>query len=140
MTQLFRLFIENFVVVYFDDILIYNQTQEQHMDHLRQVIRTLQAENFYTNPKKCALYRQGYLSWILVSSERVSIDPEKVKTIIEWPQPRTNGEVMNFHGLATFYRRFIRNFNAIVAPITDCLKNEKFQQTVAATKAFKEVI
>ena len=64
---------------------------------------------------------------------------EKIKTITEWPQPQTIREVRNFHGLGTFYRQFIKNFSAIVKPITDFLKNKQFQQTPGATKAFRKV-
>jgi len=87
MTQLFQPFIGKFVVVYFDEILIYTRTQKQHVDHLRQVLRTLQAEKFYTNLKKCAFCtdRVVFLEFV-VSFERVSADPEKVKAITEWLQ------------------------------------------------------
>jgi len=75
----------------------------------------------------------------VVSFERVSTDPEKVKAITEWPQPRMIRKVRSFYRLATFYRRFIKNFSAILAPITDCLKSEGFQLTPAASKAFAEI-
>ena len=109
MTQLFRSFIGKFIEVYFDDILIYSRTQEIHMDHLRQLFRTLHVEKFYANSKKCAfctdkvifLDRVIFLGFV-VSSERVSVDPEKVKSITEWFQPRTIRKVSSFHGVATF--------------------------------------
>ena len=112
MTQLFRPFIDKFVVLYFVNILIYNRTQEQRMEH----------------PKKCAFCtnRVIFLGFVVLS-EGVSADPEKVKAITEWPQSRMIREVRSFQGLATFYRRFIRNFSAIIPPITDCLKSEGFQ-------------
>ena len=128
------------MVVYFDDILIYNQTQEQYVGHLRRVLCTLQAEKFYANPKKCAfcIDRVIFLRFVILS-EGVSADPEKVKVITEWPQPRTIKEVGSFYGLATFYRQFIKKFSDIMAPITDCLKSEGFQWTPAASKAFAEI-
>ena len=109
------------------------------MGHLRQVLRTLQIEKFYANPNKCAFCtdRVIFLGFV-VSFEGVSADPEKVKAITEW-QPQIIREVGSFHGLATFYLRFIRNFSVIVAPITDCLKNREFQWTSVATKVFGEV-
>jgi len=108
--------------------------------HLRQVLRTLQAEKFYAKPKKCAFCtdRIVFLGFV-VSSEGVSADPEKVKAITEWAQPRTFRKVRSFYELATFYRRFIKNFSTIMAHIPDCLKSEEFQWTPAATKAFAEI-
>jgi len=75
----------------------------------------------------------------VVSSERVFVDFEKVKAITKWPQPQTIRRVRSFYGLATFHRRFIKNFSAITALITNCLKNERFQWTPAATSTFKKM-
>ena len=95
---------------------------------------------FYTNPKKCAFYTDRVIFFrFVVLSERVSTDPEKIRAITEQLQPQMIRQVKSFHGLASFYRWFIRNFSAIMAPITNFLKNEGFQSIPAATKTFKKV-
>ena len=128
------------MVVYFDDILIYSKTKEDHLDHLRQVCLTLRKESLYANLGKYAFLTQRviFLGFV-VTPEGVSADPEKVKSIVEWPTPTTVFDVRSFHDLATFYRRFIRNFSTIVSPITDCIRNGSFEWIKAADKAFLEL-
>ena len=128
------------VVVYFDDILIYSKTLKHHMGHLRQVCHALRNEQLYANLKKCVLMTDivAFLGFV-VSAQRVSADPQKIQAIVEWLGPKNIQEVRSFHGLAAFYRRFIKGFSTIIALITDCLKRKEFQWSVAAAKAFKEI-
>ena len=119
MMQVLEPFIGQFVVVYFDDILIYSRSCEDHEEHLKQVLRTLRAGKFYINLIKCTFMSPSvvFLGFV-VSFKGVEIDLEKIKTIVDWPVPTNIHEVRSFHGMTTFYQRFIRNFNSIMAPIT----------------------
>ena len=74
-----------------------------------------------------------------MSAQGISADPDKVRAIRDWPEPKTLTEARSFHGLASFYRQFIRHFSSIMSPITDCLKKDPFQWTPKATSAFKEI-
>jgi hypothetical protein len=140
MTQVLKPFMGKFLVVYFDDILIYSKSKAQHLDHLTQVCIALRKESLYGNLKKCSFFtdRVIFLGFI-VSSEGVSPDPQKVQSVVDWPQPKNIHDVRSFHGLASFYRRFIRGFSTIMSPITDCMKQGEFKWTNAATKAFTEI-
>jgi len=128
-----------FLVVYFDDILIYNKMLKQHIDYLNQVCRTLRKEKLYANPKKCAFMTDQVIFLIfVVSSQGVSANPRKVQAIVKWPEPQSIHDVRNFHGLATFNKRLIKGFSTIMASITDCQKKE-FLWPVNAAKAFREI-
>ncbi|KAG5533437.1 hypothetical protein RHGRI_027564 [Rhododendron griersonianum] len=140
MNQLFRPFIGRFVVVYFDDILIYSANHELHLQHLRQVLSLLHKEKFYAAIGKCSFMTESvlFLGYV-VSKDGISVDESKVEAVHQWPLPKNIHEVRSFHGLASFYRRFIPNFSSIMAPLTDCMKAGKFSWTEAAKKAFQEI-
>ena len=127
MNQILRPFIGSFVVVYFDDILIYSKTIDEYMEHLKQVLQVLQEDQLYINLKKCTFSTNKLLFLgFVVGEEGIQVDEDKVSAIRDWPAPKSVTEVRSFHGLATFYRRFVRDFSTITAPITECLKKGKF--------------
>ncbi|GKC34725.1 retrovirus-related pol polyprotein from transposon 17.6 [Tanacetum coccineum] len=137
MNQVFKPFIGHFVVVYFDDILIYSSSLEQHLSHLRQIFSVLRAQKLYANGKKChfLVTEVTFLGYIVTGSG-IKMDPTKVEAIISWPAPFTIHDIHIFHGLASFYWRFIRNFSSIIAPLNECMKGGRFTWTSEAAKAF----
>jgi hypothetical protein len=104
MHQVLKPLIEKFVIVYFDDILIYSRNPEEHLNHVKEVMETLRASKLFINLKKCSFMmdRLPFLGFIF-SSDGIRVDEEKVRAIREWPTPGTVGKVRSFHGLATFY-------------------------------------
>jgi hypothetical protein len=127
MNQVLCPFIGSFVVVYFDDILIYSKSEKEHLEHVRLVLQVLQENQLYINLKKCTLSNTKLLFLgFVVGEDGTQVDEENVRAIRDWSAPTSVTEVLSFHGLATFYRRFIRDFNIITAPITECLKKWKF--------------
>ncbi|CAL8990790.1 unnamed protein product [Prunus brigantina] len=140
MNQVLRPFIGSFVVVYFDDILIYSTTKEEHLVHLRQVLDVLRESKLYVNLKKCTFCTNKLLFLGFVVGENgIQVDDEKIKAILDWLAPKTVSEVRSFHGLATFYRRFVKHFSSIVAPITECLKKGRFSWGEEQERSFAEI-
>jgi beta-lactamase superfamily II metal-dependent hydrolase len=119
MTQVLKPFLGKFVVVNFDDILIFSRSVQEHLSHVEQVLKVLRVEQLYINKDKCSFMRKStkFLGFI-ISNQGVEADPVKVQAVQQWPTPQNLFEVRSFHGLATFYRRFIPNFSTIMAPIT----------------------
>ncbi|XP_023553652.1 uncharacterized protein LOC111811140 [Cucurbita pepo subsp. pepo] len=123
MNHVLREYLGKFVVVYFDDILVYSKSLDDHITHVRNVLTTLRNECLYVNLKKCSfcMEKVNFLGFV-VSSNGVEVDEEKVKAIKEWPTPKNVSEVRSFHGLASFYRRFIKNFSTIASPLNELVK------------------
>ena len=123
MNHVLRAFIGKFVVVYFDDILIYSKNLTEHLDHLRNVFSVLRREQLYANLKKCTSYMETFVfHGYVVTAQGIEMDEEKVKVIRDCPTPKSVSEVRSFHGLASFYRRFVKDFSTIAAPLTEIVK------------------
>ena len=138
MNHVLRAFLGKFVVVYFDDILIFSRSLEEHVTHLRLVLSVLKEEKLFANLVKCSFCTEKvvFLGFV-VSTKGVEMDEEKVKAIQEWPTPTTISQVRSFHGLASFYRRFVRDFSNIAAPLTKVIKkNESFKWGEEQERAF----
>jgi hypothetical protein len=125
MNGVFRDYLDKFVIVFLDDILVYSKSEEEH-EHLRLVLQVLRGHQLYAKLSKCSFYQRKihYLGHI-ISEEGITVDLEKVEAIREWSVPRNVVEVKSFMGLAGYYRRFIAGFSKISHPITSLQRKEK---------------
>jgi len=137
--HIFRPSISIFVIVYFNDILMYSKTEE-HLNHLKQVIQVLEREKLYENLKKYTFltHEVTFLGHI-VTANGIQVDESKVEAIRSWPVLKGIHDVRSFHGLSSFYRRSIKNFNTIMAPMIEVIKGSSFQWNAKAQQAFKEI-
>ncbi|KAL0554090.1 hypothetical protein IC582_008001 [Cucumis melo] len=119
MNRVFREFLDTFVIVFIDDILIYSKTEAEHEEHLRMVLQTLRDNKLYAKFSKCEFWLQqvSFLGHV-VSKAGVSVDPAKIEAVTGWTRPSTVSEVRSFLGLAGYYRRFVENFSRIATPLT----------------------
>jgi hypothetical protein len=107
------------VVVFIDDMLIYYKTKEEHVEHLRIVLTRLREHQLYVKFSKCAFWLEEIqLLGHVLSTKGITVDPSKVKDILEWKSPTTVHQVRSFLGQAGYYHRFILDFSKIVEPIT----------------------
>src|SRR5947207_13452421 len=123
MNEVLRAFIGKFVVVYFDDILIYSKSHAEHIDHLRAVFDALRVARLFANLGKCIFCtnRVAFLGYV-VTPQGIAVDDSKIEAIKSWPVPETITKVRSFLGLAGFYRCFVRDFSTIAAPLHELTK------------------
>ena len=141
MHRVFHPYLDRFVVVFVDDILIYSETEEEHEDHLRVVIQTLRDHQLYAKFSKCEFWltEVRFLGHV-VSASGVSVYPKKVEAIMSWERPKLVFEICSFLGLAGYYRRFIEDFSRPAAPMTKLTRKEvKFEWNDSCERAFQEL-
>ena len=141
MNKVFMEFLDKFIVVFIDDILVYSKNEEEHKEHLRLVLGKLREHQLYTKFSKCEFWLKevGFLGHV-ISREEIAINPTKVVTVTNWESPTSVGEIRSFLGLAGYYRRFIENFSKIAKPMTELLKKDtKFNWTGECDASFQEL-
>ena len=119
MNRVFRPYLDSFVIVFIDDILIYSRSREEHEQHLRVVLQTLRDSQLYAKFSKCDFWLSSvaFLGHV-VSAEGIQVDPKKIEAVKNWPRPASATEIRSFLGLAGYYHRFVEGFSSIAAPMT----------------------
>ncbi|GJU78151.1 putative reverse transcriptase domain-containing protein [Tanacetum coccineum] len=119
MNRVCKSYLDKFVIVFIDDILIYSKSKKDHEDHLRLVLELLKKERLFAKFSKCEFWLQevNFLGHV-VNSNGIYVDPSKIEAVKNWKDPKTPSEIWSFLGLAGYYRRFIANFSKIFKPFT----------------------
>jgi hypothetical protein len=141
MNKMFMEYLDRFVIVFIDDILIFSKTMEEHEEHLRLVLEKLRSNQLHAKFSKCEFWltEVAFLGHV-ISAGGVSVDPGKVKDVLNWMPPTTISEIQSFLGLVGYYRRFIKDFSKIAKPMTKLLeKNKAFEWTKECQASFEEL-
>ena len=141
MNRVFRPYMDQFVVVFIDDILVYSKDAQEHEHHLRIVLQTLRENQLFAKLSKCDFWLKevSFLGHI-VSAEGIRVDPVKIEAIVNWKPPRNVTEVRSFLGLAGYYRRFVQGFSVIASSLIRLLrKGVKFEWDEKCQSSFERL-
>ncbi|KAI3825384.1 hypothetical protein L1987_06867 [Smallanthus sonchifolius] len=126
MNRVCKPYLDKFMIVFIDDILIYSRTKEDHEHHLKLILELLRNEKLYAKFSKCEFWiREVHFLGHVINKEGIHVDPSKIEAIKNWEAPKTPSEVRQFLGLAGYYRRFIENFSKIALLLTTLTQKEK---------------
>jgi hypothetical protein len=122
MHRIFRPFLDKFVVVFIEDILVYSKSLEEHAKHLKLILEKLREHKLYAKFSKCEFWLDevAFLGHV-VTKDGIKVDPAKVEAIANWKQPKIVMEIRSFLGLAGYYRRFIKGFSTLAGLMTRLL-------------------
>ena len=125
-------------VVYFDDILIYSKNSMENLEHMRQLLYILREQRLFANLKKFDFYADKIIFLVYVATkDGIEMDRNKIEVITNWPTPSSIHDARTFHGLVSFYKRFIRGFSSIMASITEFLKGDRFKYISVFKESFE---
>jgi hypothetical protein len=138
MNKVFMEYLDKFMVVFINDILILSKNEEEHDEHLRLVLQKLRANQLYTKLNKCEFWLKevSFLGHI-ISEGGIYVDPSKVKDVLNWKTPQNVLDIRSFLDLAGYYRRFIEGFSKISKPVTELLaKGNTFEWMLRRETSF----
>jgi hypothetical protein len=141
MNHVFRPFLHHFVLVFFDDILIYSKMWLAHLTHVDQVLHILSKHKLFLKQSKCTfgISEVEYLGHI-VGKDGVRVDPKKIEAMQNWPRLKTLKILRGLLGLTRYYRKFVQNYGKIVAPLTTLLKKNALSWTPTTDQSFQALI
>lgn len=140
MNEIFRPFLRKFVLVFFDDILIYSPNWHTHLDHVRKVFEILRHQQFFIKLSKCAFGQKEieYMGYI-VTTDAVKVDHNKIQAMLAWPAPTCISELRGFLGLTGYYRKFVHNYGVIAQPLTQLLSKGKYLWATEVELSFNQL-
>jgi hypothetical protein len=126
MNKVFMEYLDTFMVVFIDDILVYSRNEKEHEEHLRLVLQKFRDNQLYAKFSKCEFWLKevSFLGHVITGGG-IAVDPGKVRDVLNWEPPMTVSEIRSFQGLVGYYRRFIEGFSKIVKPLTSLLEKDK---------------
>ena len=141
MNRVFHEYLDSFVIVFIDDILVYSKSQEEHEEHLRILLQILRDRKLFAKFKKCEFWmdRVVFLGHV-ISRDGITVDPSKIEVVVNWARSSNVSVVRSFLGLAGYYKRFVEEFSCIATPLTRLIKkNAKFEWTDKCERIFREL-
>ena len=141
MNRVFKPYLDRFVMVFIDDIVIYSKSQAEHEEHLKIVLQLLRENQLYAKLSKCEFWLQqiDFLGHT-VSKDSIRVDSKKVEAVVYWPRPTNATEICSFLGFAGYYRKFIQDFSRIATPLTQLTrKQKKFVWDDACEQSFQRL-
>ncbi|XP_042404634.1 uncharacterized mitochondrial protein AtMg00860-like [Zingiber officinale] len=141
MNRVFSEYLDKFVIVFIDDIVIYSKTQEEHAEHLSITLQILRERQLYAKFSKCEFWldQVSFLGHV-ISKDGIIVDPSKIEAVSNWNRPKNASEIRSFLGLAGYYRKFVEGFSRIAAPMTALTKkNKRYEWTEDCERSFAEL-